>query len=159
MTYPHSPNSTYGVAPLIRTVPDDVVPERSGVTVWWSNSKREGEWLLPRLFRAFSCMGNIELDLMSARMGAGVSEIEVLGIFANIEIRVPPDIRVECEGEALAGNFELTRVGDVPPPPPGAPALLISGNAYFGSVTVKIMGTPLPGWKEKLASGWKSLNS
>ena len=142
-----------------RLLPENVVPARSGVTVWWSNVKREGDWILPRIFRAFTCMGNAELNLTSARIGEGTSEIEVLCILGNVEIMVPPDIRIQCDGDPFAGNFEVVRIGEIPPAPENAPTLKITGSVYFGSVTVKIMGTVGPGWKDKLKAGWQQLKS
>jgi len=146
------------IAKVQRSLPDNLVPERNGVTVWWSNIKREGEWILPRTFRTFTFMGNTELDLMTARMGQGTSEIEIRCIFGNVEIRVPPDIRVLCDGDGLAASFEVERIGEIPPLSDEAPTLRITGSAYFGAVSIKIMGIPGPGWKEKLAAGWKSFN-
>jgi hypothetical protein len=143
---------------IVRIVPDNLVPERNGVTVWWSGIKREGEWVLPRVFRAFAFMGNVELDLTDARIGAGTSEIEVLCIMANIEISVPADIRVISDGDGMLGNFEMTRVGEVPPLAPDAPTLRITGTAYAGNVTVRIMGIVGPGWRDKLKA-WSKLNS
>jgi len=145
-------------APIQRTLPDNFVPERSGVTVWWSNIKREGEWILPRIFRLFTCMGNVELNLTHARMSAGISEIDIRCILANVEITVPPDVRVLCEGEGFMGNFETQRIGEIPPVPINAPTVKITGNAYLGSVTVKVIGRFDPGWKEKLKA-WAALNS
>ena len=143
---------------FVRNLPDNVVPLRSGTTVWWSSNKRQGEWILPRLFRVFTCMGNVELDLTHARLGEGTSEIEIRCIFASVEITAPQDIRVLCEGEGLAGNFEVTRVGEIAPLSDNAPTVRITGNAYFGSVSVKIMGTVGPGWKDKI-SAWVQKNS
>ena len=73
-----------------RIIPDSLVPGRNGVTVWWSNVKREGEWILPRNYRIFTFMGNAELDLDFARMGDGTSEIEIRCIFGNVEIKTLP---------------------------------------------------------------------
>lgn len=143
--------------PNPRAVPAHLVQERGGVTVWWSNIKREGEWILPRTFRVFTFMGNVELDLRSARIPDGVSEIEIRCIMANVEISVPPDIRVLSDGDGIMGNFEVIRVGECPPPPIDAPTLQVSGTAYMGSVTVKIMGAVGPGWKDKLKA-WRQLN-
>lgn len=140
--------------PAPRTVPDYLVAERGGVTVWWSNITRQGEWVLPRVFRAFTFMGNAEIDLTAAQMSAGASEIEVRCVFGNVEIRVPPDIRVLCDGDGMAGSFDIEFVGDTGTPAADAPRLLVTGSAWFGSVTVKVMGTPGPGWKEKLKSSW-----
>lgn len=94
-------------------------------------------------------MGNIELDLTMARMGAGTSEMELKCIMGNIEVTVPPDIRVVCDGDAIAGNFEVERVGNTTPPP-DAPTLKISGTAYFGAVTIRIVDPNAPTWRDKL---------
>ena len=158
-------------APIQRTLPDNLIAERSGATVWWSNIKRDGEWILPRLFRVFTCMGNVELDLTHARMSVGrprssislrmsadVSEIEIMCVLANVEITVPTDVRVICEGEGLMGNFETQRIGEIPPVPIEAPTVRITGNAYLGSVTVKVIGKTDPGWRGKLKA-WAALNS
>lgn len=156
MTSPTPPN--YPVSPPVqRSLPDSFVPERNGVTVWWSNIKRDGEWILPRHFRVFTCMGNVELDLTMARMGQGTSEIEIRCILANVEINVPPDVRVLCEGDGIMGSFEVQRVGEVSPPPPDAPTLIVKGTAYMGGVTIKLMGRVGPGWKDKLKA-WTALN-
>jgi hypothetical protein len=103
-------------------------------------------------------MGNVELDVTRARLGAGMSEIEIIGILANVEITVPADIRVQCDGEGLAGSFEVKRIGEVSAPSPDAPLLRISGTAYLGSVTVNIMGVVGPGWKDKIKA-WTARNS
>ncbi len=138
-----------------RTLPDHLVPERNGVTVWWSSIKRVGEWTLPRFFRTFTFMGNTELDLTSARMSADVSEIEIRCILGNVELMVPPDVRVYCEGNGFIGSFEVEIVGIVDGAhAPDAPILRVTGTAYLGSVTVKVMGTPGPDWKQKLKSSW-----
>ena len=154
-----SPPPNYPVAPSPgRLLPDNLVPERNGVTVWWSNIKRDGEWILPRIFRVFTCMGNVELDLTMARMGQGVSEIDIRCVLGSVEISVSPDIRVLCEGDGIMGSFEVERVGEITSPPIDAPTLRITGTAYLGSVTIKLMGHVGPGWKDKLKA-WAALNS
>ena len=154
MNYPDRP------APVPqRIIPGTIVPVRNGVTVWWSNVKREGEWILPRNFRIFSFMGNTELDLELARMGDGVSEIEIRCIFGNVEITVPADIRVQCDGDGILGSFEVVRIGEVLPPEPGAPTLRVTGTAYMSSVTIKIMGKVGPRWQDRVKAKWQQLNA
>ena len=60
-------------APVQRALPEHLIPERSGVTVWWSNIKREGEWILPRLFRVFTFMRETDaaIDLVAAASDDG----------------------------------------------------------------------------------------
>ncbi len=103
-------------------------------------------------------MGNVELDLSHARMSSDVSEIEIRCVLANVEISVTPDIRVIVEGDGIGGNFETVRIGEIDPTPVDAPTVKITGVAYLGSVTVKILGRVGPGWKEKLKA-WTALNS
>ena len=106
-------------------------------------------------------MGNAELDLTSARMGQGTSQIEIRCVLANVEITVPHDIRVLCDGDGMVGSFDVVRVGDTRHAA-DAPTLRISGTAYAGNVTVKIVGPVAPagpGWTAKLKAGWQSLNA
>ena len=140
----------------VRIIPDDLIPERSGVVSWWSSVKREGEWVVPCEFRAFACMGNIEIDLTYALMGSGVTEMELNCFMATIEVIVPADIQVECDGDEMLGQFEVKRIG-VPAPPPGAPTLRISGTAYVSTVTIKVVDPNAPGWTKKLKSRLASL--
>lgn len=140
----------------VRILPEDLIPERSGVVSWWSSVKREGEWVVPREFRAFACMGNVELDLTYALMGPGVTEMELNCFMANIEVTVPADIRVLCDGDGMVGSFDVRRIGDTNPPP-DAPTLSISGTAYFGAITIKIVDPNAPGWAEKLKARWAAL--
>jgi len=154
-SYRASPLPSYA-APL-RTLPEHLVPERSGVVSWWSNVKREGEWVVPRNFRAFACMGHVELDLTSAQLGSGISEMELNCVMGGVTLIVPPDIRVLCDGDAIVGSFDVERVGKTTPPV-DAPTLRVSGTAYFGGVTIRIVDPNAPGFIAKLKAGWASLN-
>ena len=143
---------------MTRLIPAEHVPERNGVTAWLSTIKRNGEWILPRIYRVFTFMGNVELDLTTALIGPGETEIDIRCIMANVEIKVPPEIRVLCDGEGFLGNFEVVRVGEIAPLPLDAPTVRIIGNAFVGSVTIQVLGIVGPGWKDKLKA-WSQLNS
>ncbi len=147
-------NADYGI--LLRTLPEDLIPQQTRVVAWWTTVKREGEWIFPREFRAFAWMGTVELDLTYARMGSGISDMELNCFMANIEVTVPPDIRVECDGDEMVGHFDVKRIGDTTPPA-DAPTLRISGTAYVGSITIKIVDPNAPGWAERLKARWESL--
>ena len=119
-------------------IPAEFVPERRGAVVFLSSSNRKGDWILPRLFRVVACMGNIELDLTTAKVGPGESHIEVRCVFGNVEITVPPEIRVDAEGHAFMGTFEHTR----PAPStqwPDSPLLRITGSVFMGAVTINVV--------------------
>ena len=74
-----------------------------------SHMRRDADWILPRLFRIFAFWGNAELDLTHVLLGPGTSTIEIRCIMASVEIRVPPDLRVESEVDAVLGSAEVQR--------------------------------------------------
>lgn len=139
-----------------RTLPAHLIPEHTGVGAWLGNVKREGEWIVPRSLRSFTFMGNLELDLTYAHIGEGTSEMEIRCVLGNVTITVPPDIRVLCDGESFAGSFDVERVGNTIPPS-GAPTVRISGAAYFGNVTIRVVDPNAPGFLARLKAGLAAL--
>jgi hypothetical protein len=127
-----------------------VVPVR-GATAFLSAVTRAGDWILPRLFRGVTFWGSLDLDLTNARLGAGTSHIELMVIMGSVTILVPPDVRVECDGDPFLGSFELQGQRNSAPAP-DAPTIRISGSVYLGSVEVKIVDPNAPTWMQKLRS-------
>lgn len=121
-------------------VPQDQTPIRGVVSIF-SENRKKGRWELPRHMRVLAIFGSATIDLRQAFVGPGVSVIEALTIFGNIEIIVPPEIAVECDGDAIMGTFTLKRSRRGPaslPAPLGAPVVRVIGDAYFASVTVQV---------------------
>lgn len=146
------PNGLTAAAPATAhpaVIPEALVPERRGTIGFLSHVRREGDWILPRLFRAIAFLGNVELDLTKVRAGAGTSEIEVKAILGAVTIVVPPDLRIECDGNPVLGSFEVTRrVSSTSAP--DAPLVRITGSAILGSVEIKIIDPNQPGWLDRL---------
>jgi hypothetical protein len=112
-----------------------------GLVSIFSGNEKKGRWELPRHMRVLAIFGGATIDLRHATVLPGVSVIETLTIFGGIEIIVPPHIDVECDGDAIMGAFTLTRSKKGPaslPPPPGAPLVRVTGDAYMGAVTVQV---------------------
>jgi hypothetical protein len=139
-------------------VPQEMVPPVRGVTAFLSAQTRAGDWILPRLFRAVSFWGSVTIDLTSARFGAGLSKIEVVAIMGSIEVLVPPDVRVLCDGDAILGSFE-TRGQKWSKPIEGAPTIHVTGTAYLGSVEVVVVDPNAPSWIEVLKARWQQVRS
>jgi hypothetical protein len=137
-------------------VAPEMVPPVRGVTAFLSAQARSGDWILSRLFRAVAFWGSVTIDLTSARMGAGTSKIEVVAIMGSIEVFVPPDVRVECEGDAILGSFEM-QGQKWSKPADGAPLVHVTGTAYLGSVEVIVVDPNAPSWIESLTKRWKAL--
>jgi hypothetical protein len=130
-------------------IPSALVPERRGAVAILSSLNRDGDWILPRMFRVVSFMANVELDLTSVRIGPGESHIEIRCMWGNVEITVPPDIRVEVDGHPVVGSFEVSRKAPTTQSP-DAPLLRITGSAVMGAVTIYVVDPNAPGWLEKI---------
>jgi Cell wall-active antibiotics response 4TMS YvqF len=131
------------------TVGAELVPERRGMVTFLSSVRREGDWIVPRLLRVVSFMGNAELDLTRALLASGTSQIEVKCVLGSITIIVPPDLRLECEVDAVLGSAEVVR-GAPSATTPDAPTVRVTGTSFLGSVEVKIVDPDAPGWFGKL---------
>ena len=148
-----SPNHPLPVAHRA-LIPDALVPERRGVLSFMSQVARGGDWILPRHFRAVAFMGGVDLDLTRARIGAGTSQIEVKAIMGSVRILVPPDLRVECDGDSIIASFDVDRDA-LKPPSADAPLIVITGTAMLGSVHVQVVDPDAPGWYEKMRARWR----
>ena len=143
---PESESSALAPAPQSERV--------QGVVSFLSSNEREGKWDLPRRFRALAVLGNVELDLRAAEVGYGLSVIEAVAVMGNIEITVPPEIAVECDGDSLMGSFTLKYQGRANPSLANRERTLrITGSAYAGAVTVNVKGSDDKNLLERLKTG------
>ena len=106
----------------------------------FGNVERRGGWTVPACMEVGATFGNVELDFRDARFSAGVIELNARVVFGNLEIIVPPQLAVDCEGSSVLGNVENHGSGAVSDP--DRPLLRIRGVAVFGNVEVH---TRLPG--------------
>ncbi len=137
-------------------VPPELVPPARGITAFLSSQASAGDWILARLFRAVSFWGSVTIDLTSARFGQGTSRIEVVAIMGSIEILVPPDVRVECDGDAIVGSFEI-QGQKWSRPAEGAPTVHVTGTACLGSVEIRVVDPEAPSWIQQLKSRWNEV--
>jgi predicted membrane protein len=93
-------------------------------------------------------MGQVDLDLTRVQLAPGASDIEVLAIMGQVNVIVPHNLHVECDGDSLMGEFRLRRETDGIPSP-DAPTVRISGHTYMGSVHVKVVDPTIPNWRDK----------
>jgi hypothetical protein len=131
--YSESPSEANQLVP-------DHRPTTAGVVSFLSSNERQGRWELPRRFRALAVLGSVELDLREAEVGIGLSVIEAVTVMGNIEIAVPPDITVECEGDSFMGTFALKYERASPSLANRDRVVRVTGTAYAGSVTITVKG-------------------
>jgi len=113
----------------------------AGVVGFLSSTEREGRWLMPRHLRALAVLGSVELDLRDALIEVGVSVIEVAAVLGSVKITVPPEIAIECNGDAFLGNFTLKYKGRVNTAIASRERTIrVMGTAYGASVSVIVQG-------------------
>jgi len=123
------------------TVIESQRASQAGVVSFLSSNEREGRWQVPRHFRALAVLGNVELDLREAEIGYGLSVIEAVAVLGNVEIKVAPDVSVECDGDSFMGTFTLKYEGRASPSMANRDKIVrVTGSAYAGAVTVVVKG-------------------
>ena len=113
-----------------------------------SSNRRDGEWLLPRLFRAVAFMGELHLDLTRVRLGAGVSEIELVAIMGQVNVRVPQNLRLEVHGQPVMGELQVNW-GATGTASADAPLLRIHAGGFMGALVVDVVDPNAAGWLDR----------
>jgi hypothetical protein len=68
--------------------------------------ERTGPWVVPAALATRVVWGNLVLDLRDARLGAGVTTIDIDCTMGNVEIIVPPGVTVDVDASSLLANIE-----------------------------------------------------
>ena len=102
----------------------------------FSNVERRGFHDIPSHLELRASFANMELDLRSARFGAGATEISIHAFAASVDVMLPPGSRVDNEGTGFLASFHCVsaddQVGDW-----GGPTVRITGWAVASHVEVR----------------------
>ena len=134
--------------------PPSSVPPRGALIAVMGGAERSGGWIVPRHMKVFFLAGGVSLDLRTARLGPGVTEIELTGFAGGVEIIVPPGVRVEFVGTAFMAGVEAN-AGDPGAPGLEQPILRISGFVMWGSVSVSLK-SPKTKTLRRFDKAWRS---
>ncbi len=124
-----------GLPARLATPPAQVPSSERSVAIF-GETRREGVWIPARRNTAVAVMGSAVLDLREARLGEERTVIAALTLMGSVEVIVPPDVHVECNGSAVFGGFEQRREVNERIVP-GAPVVRVEGWAILGSVEVE----------------------
>jgi hypothetical protein len=128
------PAATAPVAPRPVT-PQGSGPKPGRVAVAYKNSIRHaGRWRVPGTFRTLVYKGSGVFDLRAAELIEPVTTILAVAYKSDIEIIVPPGIRVEVNGLGVARDEEWT--GELAA---DAPIVHVRAIAYKGLVETRTM--------------------
>jgi DUF1707 SHOCT-like domain/Cell wall-active antibiotics response LiaF, C-terminal len=119
---------------VVRPAPPPSQVVRTRMLSVLSSRTRSGVWIPPQQLDLVAVMSDTHLDLRSAQLSAGVTEIRVKAWWAAVRILVPPNVHVVTETNPI-----LASVGDrtaAAGAPRGAPVIRITGWAVMSDVTV-----------------------
>lgn len=106
------------------------------IRILFGSIERIGPWTVPQHLQARVVCGNLELDLRDAQLAPGVTTIEVDVTMGNVELVVPPGMRVDVEVSSFLGAVE-ERTERVPPLLPTS--LRIVGRVRLGHLEVSTL--------------------
>jgi hypothetical protein len=121
------------------TVPQISSPSQN---LWFGDLKRGGDMQLAATETFFLVFGNTELDLREASLSAPTTTLHITSVFGDVKITVPPGVRVENRMSLVFGDVKADQG---PRLSPGAPVVVLTGHATFGSVKITVAepGVPL----------------
>jgi hypothetical protein len=97
---------------------------------------QKGRWRIASRCTVVNVMGGADLDLTGAVVEGAETEIQVFSLMGGSDIVVPDGVHVELSGFAFMGGNDL-KLGDTPPPPPGAPVVRVRAWSIMGGTNVK----------------------
>jgi hypothetical protein len=118
--------------------PAEYVPrEESGrIVAILSETRRAGLWAVPPRLDVTATLSNLTLDLRSALLAPGVTEIEVRAVMASVQIVLPPGVRVVESVRAFMASVADDSYGALTSDP-SVPTIRLSGRAVMAEVKVR----------------------
>jgi hypothetical protein len=139
----------YAVAP-----PGRPEQEEKRHVAFMATVRKKGTWTPARRNKVLCVMGNTKFDLREALILDGETHFELTVVMGEVELIVPPGLRVECDGFAFMGEFDDGHSEGLAPP--DAPVIRVTGSVVMGAVRIR---TRLPGesalaaWRRRLVEG------
>jgi hypothetical protein len=111
--------------------------------VVFGDVQRKGRWRVGRSGFALAALGNLDLDLRQAELGAPDASITAFVLFGNIDFYVPQGVEVDVGGLSVFGHRRDW--GDDPPRRPDAPLLRVRVFSLFGTADIWRVPSELAG--------------
>jgi hypothetical protein len=102
--------------------------------------RRGRRWRVPGRMTTFAYKGGSHLDLRAAELTTPVTAIRAVGYKSDVEIVVPPGVRVVTSG--MGGSRGLPGDDQESDLAPDAPVLHVRGFAYKGRIEIRSKPRP-----------------
>jgi Domain of unknown function (DUF1707) len=112
-------------------------PAESGrIVAIFSETRRSGLWAVPTRLEVTATMSNLTLDLRSALLAPGVTDVHVKAVMASVQILLPPGVRVVEDVRAFMASV-TNDTYSVLTSDPSVPVIRLTGNAVMAEVKVR----------------------
>jgi len=148
---PSLPPEALPATPLYGVAPRAQAEQEKRHLVVMSNVSKRGQWTPARDTKVTCVMGSAKFDLREAYLLDGETHFDLKVVMGEVELIVPPGLRVEADGFAIMGEFDDAHSAGVVDP--HAPVIRVSGSVIMGAARIK---TRLPGesglqaWRRRL---------
>jgi uncharacterized protein DUF1707 len=111
--------------------------EESGhIRAIMSETRRGGMWAVPPQLHVSAMMSNLILDLRSARLSPGITDVEIRAVMASVHVILPPGVRVIENVRAFMASVTDDSYSVVTADP-SAPVIRLTGRAFMSEVKVR----------------------
>jgi hypothetical protein len=100
-----------------------------------SETRRAGLWTVPPEVEVRAVMGNLTLDLRSALIAPGVTDVDISAVMASVQILLPPGVRVVENLRAFMASVTDDSYSDISDA--SAPVIRLTGRAVMSDVKVR----------------------
>lgn len=111
------------------------IDDAGRIVAFMSETRRDGQWRVPRRLRVAAVMSTVRLDLRYALIPEHCT-IEVLAFMANVTVLVPPGLTTAVDVTPVMSNVrnEGASTGDWRDPP----RVRITGGAFMAEVRARL---------------------
>jgi len=129
MTTPHRDNS-----PKRSSLAE--VPNERRILTMMGETRRVGQWRVPRLLRVRAFLGEVKVDLRGNDIPEGFT-LDARAYGARVTLIVPPGVKVVFDVFAFMGNA-INQAHEPTSTDPATPGVRVIGSAYLGEVRVLV---------------------
>ena len=105
----------------------------------FSETRRSGMWAVPQQLDVTATMSNLTLDLRSALLAPGVTELRLSAVMSSVQIILPPGVRVLDRMRAFMASVTDDTYSIVTDDP-SIPTIRLTGRALMAEVKVRTRG-------------------
>jgi hypothetical protein len=110
--------------------------ETGQIVAIFSETKRGGLWAVPQRLDVRATMSNLTLDLRSARLSPGLTDVHVSAVMASVQVILPPGVRVIENVRAFMASVTDDSYSVVSSDS-SAPVIRLTGRAFMAEVKVR----------------------